>query len=100
VASATHTTSRADSLRSSATGLAQDGTTCTSLDSGLAVETDGNGLGFAEPIQRRSKPCSERQSAEDADYVDIILATETWTVADKERIELTGTHRLGFERVP
>jgi hypothetical protein len=72
---------------------------CETIDAGLALETDSDGLGFAEPIIRTAKPCDDEDEAEARLQVDAILDTETWKVVDRQTIELTGSHVLLFERV-
>lgn len=72
---------------------------CGTVSAGLALETDSDGLGFAEPIIRSANPCDAGNEAEHRLLVDAILNTETWKVVDHRRIELTGSHVLLMERV-
>jgi hypothetical protein len=72
---------------------------CHTVSTGLALETDSDGLGFAEPIIQTAKPCNHGDEAEDQLQVDAILETETWRVVDQHRLELIGSHVLLMERV-
>ena len=71
---------------------------CETVSTGLALETDSDGLGFAEPISRNTHPCDADVEAQDGLLVEAILDTETWKVVDHQSIELTGSHVLSLER--
>jgi hypothetical protein len=69
---------------------------CGTLHLGIDQDTDGDAIGFGEPIQVTTSSCSTEQRGAEARLLDLLPTVGTWSVADSDHIVLKGAGEISL----